>query len=510
MADLAWDRDKFLAHYGDKTWRLDNLYTIKDADGKAIPFRMNGAQRALHENRHNRDLILKARQLGFTTYIQLDMLDDCLWYDNQSAGVIAHNRDDAEAFFSDKIKFAYDHLPQWVRERRPNVTDRANELKFSNGSRIRVGTSHRSGTLQYLHVSEFGKLAADRPDLAEEVVTGAFPTVHGHNRIVVESTARGQGGRFHKLCVDAENALKQGRALSPRDFRFHFIPWWRHPGYTSDLPTVLTHADLQYFDRLKAHGIALTEGQRNWYVQTARTLGDQMKQEHPSTSEEAFEASVEGAYYQSAMTKVRTEGRLGAVPFEPLPVNTFWDIGGNDDTAIWFHQQVGLQHRFLAFMAGSGEGAAYWAQECEAWRRKHQLGWGKHYLPHDGATMNTVTRTSWRQELEANGLTDIEIVPRAPSTDAVIDGINECRKVLSSCWFHEAGCGGHSEEAEAATGIECLDNYRKEWDANRSVFKRTPRHDRFSHGADAFRTFAVGWKPVKVARARPRPRVATM
>ncbi len=91
----------------DKMARLsDGFYSIKDKDGKVVPFVLNADQRKFLEDRHGFDLILKARQKGFTTVIQLDMLDDCLFIPNTAAGIVAHNRDDAEAFFADKIKFA--------------------------------------------------------------------------------------------------------------------------------------------------------------------------------------------------------------------------------------------------------------------------------------------------------------------------------------------------------------------------------------------------------------------
>jgi hypothetical protein len=99
------------------------FYDIKDKTGAKVPFRMNADQEDFILNRHGLDVILKARQRGFTTVIQLDMLDDCLFTSNLSAGVIAHNLKDAKAFFGDKIKFAYDNLPEPFRKlARPSRT----------------------------------------------------------------------------------------------------------------------------------------------------------------------------------------------------------------------------------------------------------------------------------------------------------------------------------------------------------------------------------------------------
>src|SRR5262245_8114657 len=106
-AFLAMLKERF----PDKLARLrGGFYDIKDKQGRRVPFKMNEHQERFILERHGMDVVLKARQLGFTTVIQLDMLDDCLFTPNLSAGVIAHNLVDAKAFFRDKIKFAYDHL----------------------------------------------------------------------------------------------------------------------------------------------------------------------------------------------------------------------------------------------------------------------------------------------------------------------------------------------------------------------------------------------------------------
>ena len=112
---------------------------------------------------HECSLILKARQLGFTTFIQLFMLDACLFNSNIRAGTIAHRLDDARVIFRDKVKFPYDNLPDMLKAARPIIRDSADELVFANNSSIRVSTSMRSGTLQYLHISEYGQLCAAFP-----------------------------------------------------------------------------------------------------------------------------------------------------------------------------------------------------------------------------------------------------------------------------------------------------------------------------------------------------------
>ena len=90
--------------------------------------------------------------------------------------------------------------------------------------------------------------------------------------------------------------------------------------------------------------------------------------------------STEGCYYTDQLTKARKENRISTVPHvEGVPVNTFWDIGSSDGTAIWFHQRIGQENRFIRFCEAWGEPYSYFVRYMQS------LGyvWGKHYLPHD-------------------------------------------------------------------------------------------------------------------------------
>src|SRR5687768_8469994 len=152
--DRRADFQAAISQFSDWRWRLNNLYWITDKEGRRIQFRMNWAQETLFTEMHYMNTILKARQLGFTTFIQLFMLDACIFNDNIRAGTIAHKLDDAKTIFRDKILYPYDNLPDGLKAARPKVKDSAEELVLSNNSSVRVATSMRSGTLQYLHVSE--------------------------------------------------------------------------------------------------------------------------------------------------------------------------------------------------------------------------------------------------------------------------------------------------------------------------------------------------------------------
>src|SRR3990167_5693617 len=259
--------------FGSVHWRLSNLSYITDKDGRRVKFEPNWAQLILLNEMWYQNLILKARQLGFTTFIQLFMLDACVFNSNVRAGVVAHRLDDATTIFRDKIKFPYDNLPEGIKDAVHPKRDSALELELSNNSAIRVGTSHRSGTLQYLHVSEYGKLCAQYPEKAQEVRTGALNTVQAGQFVFIESTAEGQSGDFYDKCQLAQQIQARGESLTPLDFKFFFFPWWRHPDYVLQGRVDIPASHGRYFHDLAQRGIVLTDEQKNWYVKKAEQQG---------------------------------------------------------------------------------------------------------------------------------------------------------------------------------------------------------------------------------------------
>lgn len=464
----------------DKRARLsDGFYKIKDKAGRVVPFRMNPDQAGYLAERHGMDVVLKARQKGFTTVIQLDMLDDCLFVPNTAAGVIAHNLNDAKAFFADKIKFAYDNLPEAFRSVVSAEVDAADSMKFSNGSSIRVGTSLRSGTLQRLHVSEYGKLCAKYPEKAREVKTGAFNTVQAGQSITVESTAEGQAGDFFEMCEIARHKAETGEGLTPLDFKFHFSPWFTSDEYRLDPEGVTVTPEMaEYFDRIEAEaGVALDAAQRAWYVKKAEQQGEDIKREYPSTAREAFEASVEGAYFSLQMTAMRKQGRICKLPVLDAPVYTTWDLGLNDSTAITFWQDVGKERRAIDYYENNGESWGHYAGVLLS----KGYSYSRHYMPHDaGHRVQQVDSTPSRKDLaETAGIRPIDVLRRIQTEK---EGIDASRAFFPNVYIDEARC---------RRLIACLDNYRKEWDDKLGVWKDRARHDEFSHGYKSFESAAV-------------------
>ena len=224
----------------DPMWRLENLYWIvvkgdEGEDDLVVKFKPNRAQQRFIKRLWHRNIILKARQLGFTTLISILWLDHALFNANQRCGIVAQDLEAAEAIFRDKVKFAYEHLPDVLREVMPLKRDSAKELLFAhNNSAVRVATSMRSGTINRLLVSEFGKICAKFPDRAKEVVTGSIPAVPKNGITVIESTAEGRDGEFYDMTQQAMALYDQRKELTMRDYRFHFFPWWQEPNYRLD------------------------------------------------------------------------------------------------------------------------------------------------------------------------------------------------------------------------------------------------------------------------------------
>ena len=478
MAKPADFQAKALDRFGDWRWRLNNLYWITNEEGRRVKFEMNWAQEALFEDMHYLNTILKARQLGITTFLQLFMLDACLFNSNIRAGTIAHTLTDATIIFRDKVKYPYDNLPDGLRQAVPLIKDSANELILANNSSLRVGTSLRSGTLQYLHVSEYGKICARYPEKALEIQTGALNTLAAGQMVFIESTAEGQGGSFYEMCETAESKQRTGAPLTSLDFKFFFFPWWMEDSYELDPEGVVISDEFaSYFDKLETEeGIVLSAEQKAWYVKKAETQQGHMKREYPATSKEAFEAAILGAYYADELAKVELEGRIGKVPYEPaLPVETWWDLGRNDKTAIWFVQRHHRELRMIDYEEDSGESIQHYLRLLQ----KKPYVYGRHLGPHDMAvTEYSNAENKSRAQVAADLGFKFEVVER---TRDINEGIDAVRRILPRCWFDEAKCDA---------GLRALREYRKEWDENLATWKNRPRHDFASDGADAFRTGA--------------------
>lgn len=487
--------DQAAANLGNKWWRLHNLYhiTLKEG-GKKVLFAPNQHQRHMFRDRHNRNIILKARQLGMTTYETLEMLDDCLFGENAICGLIAHTKQDAAKIFRRKVQFAYQHLPEWVHKIHRGALATKNEagwIIFENGSSFYVSNSMRSDSITHLHVSEFGKICAKDLSKADEIVAGAMQAVQQDQQVTIESTAEGPTGHFFDYCNMAMMTERQGRHLTNMDWKFFFFPWFAEATYKQkDWRHVTIPADLEaYFARIKKErGIELNLPQKAWYTKQLETFcrgieitqqgWDKMRQEFPSYPEEAFSRTLEGAYYAQEMSVIDREGRIGNVPHNPyIPVDTWWDLGHTDSTAIWFTQTIGRKIHVIDYYENSLQGLPHYYEMLKQKARDLRYSYGRTVAPHD-IEVHDLSHGMTRKAMARQHGVNFETAKRG----SLADGIEATRQILYACWFDESRCG---------QGLTSLRTYQRGKDAVSGDWKDTPKKGKANHGADAFRTMAV-------------------
>jgi len=451
----------------DQEWRLTHLYKIKDKVGNVVNFEPNWAQKTLLGS-HNLNIVLKARQLGITTFHALMFLDFCLFQPNTNAAVVADNKDIAREIFVDKVKFAYDNLPQFVRDMCHAYRDNVHEMRFSNGSVFRVATSLRGGTIQFLHITEFAKVCQENPTKANEIVSGALNAVQAGQFVCIESTARGRDGHFYNLCKAAQDIEDSGVSLGLLDWKLWFFPWWQHPDYALDSKNVLITKEMsEYFEALECKEIILKPEQKAWYVKKMLTQGEYMKREYPSTPEEAFESANEGYYFSKQITIARKERRICHLPYDGH-ARTFSssDIGIGDMNSIWVYQIVGKEIHCIDYYENSDEPLAHYVN----WLQKLPYVFEKHYLPHDAAARSKQTGKSYADAARSMGL-KVEVLERDQNE---MFGIECLRNMLPRFYFDQNKC---------AQGIKAIEAFRKEWNEKLGCYREKSLHDWASHAA---------------------------
>ena len=211
------------------------------------------------------------------------------------------------------------------------------------------------------------------------------------------------------------------------------------------------------------------------------------------------------AVYSQILRKLRMNGRIQPhFPFDTsVPVNTSWDLGQNNATAIWVHQYIegsGL-HRWLAYYENENKGLDhYWGWLCDLCA-KHGFNWGCHFLPHR-VRPRRMTRSSsaWGYTrgdyLWEMGMRDIVFAKPVPN---LADGIEATRRMLVMSQFAETAC---------AQGIRHLEEYEPfPYDPKLQTMRSTPSRHKHSDAADAIRQLAQSnsnyWCSQKPWRPQP-------
>jgi len=206
----------------------------------------------------------------------------------------------------------------------------------------------------------------------------------------------------------------------------------------------------------------------------------------------SFEGYLQGSYYGKVLQQLEENDQITVVPWEPmLRVDTWWDIGMSDSTAIWFTQTYRDEIRVIDYYENSGEGLPHYA----GYLQTKPYAYGIHMGPHDINVKEWGSAQSRIEIAQRLGL-HFQIAPKR----GLADGIEASRRLLPKCYFDRKKC---------SVGLAALGAYHKHWNDGRQEFNNTPVHDWSSHGADAFRTMAITWRGKGYSNVEKRPEVET-
>jgi len=189
----------------------------------------------------------------------------------------------------------------------------------------------------------------------------------------------------------------------------------------------------------------------------------------------SFDAAVEGSYFGQILNELEEKKHMQEIPREELSRTfTAWDLGMGDSTSIWVAQLVGTEVRLIDYYENHGVGLDHYVK----WIKDNDYLKAEHILPHDVRVRELGTGKSRMEMLEESGL-EVKIAPRM----GLDDGIQAVRRLLPRCWFNVP---------KVQIGLNCLRNYRRDYDEKRKIFYERPLHDWSSHGSDSFRYLALG------------------
>lgn len=207
----------------------------------------------------------------------------------------------------------------------------------------------------------------------------------------------------------------------------------------------------------------------------------------------SFNSGMVGAYYAKQIIELEKTGHILPLPYDPaLTVNTYWDLGIDDTTAIWFVQFCGNEKRVIDYLEDSGKGIPQYAKILLS---EKPYNYGEHVLPWDAKARELGTGKTREETFRSLGIKPTRVVAR----QSIEDGINAVRQVLPMCYF---------DAQKTKKGLDALRNYMREWDDKMSCFKNKPLHNFASHGSDAFRVFAMNYRDTFMSKNKQLPREA--
>jgi hypothetical protein len=311
-----------------------SMLRVRDREGTTRPLDANAAQREFERRRGRRNIVLKARQMGVTTWISGRYFLQTIGNRGTLTVQVAHTREAAEAIFSVAQRM-WENLPASLREG-PLRRSRANvgQMVFPElDSEFRVTSAAddnagRGLTIQNLHLSEVGRWPGD----AGATLAGLLAALAPHGEMTIESTPNGAHGAFYDEWMRAdESGLVK-----------HFFPWWLEPAYVAEPVASPTTEERSLMER---HG--LTAEQIGFRRGLERSFRGLRAQEFAEDALSCFRASGECCFEIDAV-----ERRLAEAP-EPI------EIRRNGALHVWLPPLPGKEYLVAVDTAGGGADGDY-------------------------------------------------------------------------------------------------------------------------------------------------------
>lgn len=478
----------------DPIKRISTLYKVKDEHGQVVPFVPKKEQLEVLEDIFIRGeraiLIIKARQLGFSTLIDIMICDLITFNSGYQATIIDQNILAAGLKLRTKVQSTFASLPEYIKVQfeimRSHDSEFSVRRKAQGGppddtSSCFAGTNARGGNNQILHISEWGPIQFNDVARSREILTGALPSAKAGITIIETSW---MGGKFGDLWTITKRAMlvKAKPSMKTRaDFLLKFFPWWVDPTYTErgDMSQVDKEC-WDYFAELQEHpeiveaGHRFTNGQILWYFVKAMAQGADRYREYPSVLEEAFMAPVPGAIWAKHMERARVEGRISNFPWDRSRlVYTFWDLGAPLNTRVVYVQFVnGWIH-----VIDHDNGLDFLPAARVAHMIKKGYPFGGHFFPHDAGRKGYGGLT-FAQQMATAGLEGIKVLPVCRE---IWTGVNDASALIARTHFQEKNCEGL---------LASMTAYHTGWDISSKAPTSEIIHDEASHDCDAYRYIA--------------------
>jgi phage terminase large subunit len=198
-------------------------------------------------------------------------------------------------------------------------------------------------------------------------------------------------------------------------------------------------------------------------------------------------STIDGAVFAREMQRAEQDGRITNVPYDPVkPVIAVFDLGWADATAVWFVQFIGMETRLIRYY----ETTQTTMSEILGKMQTFGYVYDTIYLPHDARNKTLASQGRSIEDIVRGAGFNVRVLERIP----IADSINAARTIFNSCYFDKNNC---------SAGLDCLRHYRYDVDPDTKQFSKTPVHDNYSHGADAFRYIGMAVTEKKVVKRKP-------